>query len=302
MNIALTNRCNLTCKYCDIWKEAPKNDISPDLIGKLFKARVLDKNIDITLTGGEPFLHKDFLDICKLISEKRLGSLKTVSTNGLLVDNILLFLDTFDSSFPEDFALHISFDGAKNHERIRGIPAREVMSNIKLIKKSFPAIAIKLKFTITQINYNEILSSYGYSKRYGLGFKIKLVENAANYTNKINIPDKEFDDGIKKKVTKDLFIIYKELKNVNRKESLFIENTIKFLHIGKRITPCRAPSERIFIMPEGKVYSCIHFNPIGNLNTDSLDNIWNSKKAKYIRGDVARSGCNNCVSYHGSGL
>ena len=272
------------------------------MVSKLFKAQVLDKDIDITLTGGEPFLHKDFLDICKLISEKRLGFLKTVSTNGLLVDHILFFLDTFDSSFPEDFALHISFDGAKNHERIRGIPAREVMSNIKLIKKSFPAIAIKLKFTINQINYNEILSSYGYSKRYGLGFKIKLVENAANYTNKINIPDKEFDDGIKKKVTKDLFIIYKELKNVNRKEALFIEKTIKFLHDKRRITPCRVPCERIFIMPKGEVYSCIHFDPIGNLNKDSLDNIWNSEKAKYIRDDIIKFGCNNCVSYHGFSL
>lgn len=299
LNIALTNRCNLHCRHCDIWRQRPKKDISLDNVKKVLVSGVLDSKADITLTGGEPFLHRNFLRIAGCILDKRPGCLKTISTNGTMRDKTLKFLDEYYRDLPPGFSLHISVDGINKHDMQRGKSLGRILNNIKLIRKKFPQASIKLKLTITPLNYTDILPTYKYACAYNLGFKIKLVENAKNYTNRLKTVSSHFDKEMKKSVVKDLLWIHKDMKDLNPKEAGFIKNTIKFLLKKSGPVICKTPFNRVFIMPEGWVYSCIHFDSIGNLNKSSLDTIWNSKKAEYIRARIAGYGCKKCVSYHG---
>ncbi len=302
MNIAITNKCNLKCIMCDIWKEKPKIDLSINNVKKIFQSKVLDRNLDIALTGGEPFLHEKLPGITKIILKNNRHSLKVISTNGVLTEEILKYLNRFKTLLPEDFSLHVSLDGINLNDRQRGESLEKIIKTIKCIKDNYPDINIKIKFTITPTNYTDLIPTNRFCKENNLDFRIKLVEYAENYTNKPEKKDLKFSDTAKKKIVYDLVEIYKEKIKSDKKNAEFIKDTIKLLL--NKLTPflCKTPCERIFVMPEGKVYSCIHFTEIGNLNKKSIDEIWNSEKANFIRNYIKQNKCNKCVSYHGLGI
>lgn len=84
--------------------------------------KILEKNDfsehNILITGGEPFLHKEFVDIIKLICGK--SKILTVTSNGTY-NNYLRELRTYDNLF-----FQISLDGDKEkHNQIRGNRAFE---------------------------------------------------------------------------------------------------------------------------------------------------------------------------------
>lgn len=299
VNIAVTNRCNLTCRQCSIWKEEPKVDISVQHIDAVLGSRILDEDVNVALTGGEPFLHKDLAAIVKCVLEKKTGCLRNISTNGTMKEGILEVFDKY-GEMCSNCSLHVSLDGLFKHDAQRGQSLDVIRSNIKAIHHKFPNIVINLKFTVTPINYMDILPTYTYAKQQGLGFKIKLVENAESYTNKI--PGgmvTKFSLQEKKKIINDLLVIYKDLKYTAQKDALLIRESIKFLLDQEREDGCATPFNRIFIMPDGEIFSCILQPSIGNINKSSLEKIWSSDKAEAIRLKIKQHGCCQCVAYHG---
>ncbi len=77
MTCLLTLRCNFKCPYCDQAREKPYLDY-PDISGthwkKLFSAV---PNALIHLSGGEPFLHPDFLEIIENMPKRHLVYIAT---------------------------------------------------------------------------------------------------------------------------------------------------------------------------------------------------------------------------------
>ena len=298
INISLTNRCNLKCRYCDIWKQKPKLEISLKLLEKILNSKCLDRELDITFTGGEPFLHSELFALTKLILSRNSKWLKTISTNGTLKDLMFSFFKKFKKFLPPDFSLHISIDGIKSYVKLRRYPVNEVFKNISFLRKQFPNLNIKIKFLITPLNYTEILPTYIWSKLQGLELKLKLVEYAYNYTNRLSKPVIKFSSSQRKEIIKSLQFIYKE-RMKNTKDALFIKETINFLLGVRKKRICKVPFNRIFVFPEGNVYSCLYEAPIGNLHKKGLDDIWNSQEALSLRKKVIQRGCNRCISYHG---
>lgn len=131
MNLMITGKCNLNCLHCFNAKDnAPLNT-------ELTYEQIIDiidqaKNIGIiafTLTGGEPLVHRRFLDIVKAIYERDMNVFE-LNTNGLLINQKML--DTF-----KEIGCHplikISFDGVGYHNWIRQHPKAEDLT-IKAIK------------------------------------------------------------------------------------------------------------------------------------------------------------------------
>lgn len=299
VNIALTNKCNLHCKHCDIWLQKPKKDISIETINALLCSDILSKKADITLTGGDPFLHRDFNKIVGSIFNKNYNFLKTISTNGTHYGEIIDFLNMWGRLLTDNFSLHISLDGINAHNRLRSKSLTKILKNICAIKSRYPYLKIKLKFTISPLNYKEIIPVYTYAKNSDLGFKVKLVEYAKNYTNKGAKKYFCFNSEEKKSIVRDLMFVARNEERDNGRGANFIKATIKFLLGKAENNYCKTPFDRIFIMPDGDVYSCIHYKTIGNLNTKKLIEVWGSKEANQLRKKVQEHGCHNCVSFHG---
>ncbi|MDD2566143.1 MAG: radical SAM protein [Candidatus Gracilibacteria bacterium] len=108
--VHLNNTCNFKCNYCIAGREFSKDELSLDKINTLIdsvnKLRLVIGNdtINIDINGGEPTLHKDFINILKIFSGMNNIKLQ-VSTNGLL----LSVLDLSTIEFKDNIFFNISF-------------------------------------------------------------------------------------------------------------------------------------------------------------------------------------------------
>ncbi len=114
----ITTRCNLKCRHCNARAGPNTGRFVPTAeFLSLLENLSTHGTRDVELTGGEPLLHPDFLEIFNSCVEK--FSQVVVATNGLLVDEELA----------AEFAKHtnvifqISVDGstAESHDKRRGV-------------------------------------------------------------------------------------------------------------------------------------------------------------------------------------
>ncbi|MDD4215451.1 MAG: radical SAM protein [Bacteroidales bacterium] len=85
--------CNFQCNYCSLWHNDHKQISNPVDLVKLAEAMdYLGKDWFFCITGGEPFLEKNFVDICREITKKHyIGLITNLST-----PNVYDFADTID--------------------------------------------------------------------------------------------------------------------------------------------------------------------------------------------------------------
>lgn len=66
----ISEKCNFKCHYCGVWR-TKQNHLLPIDIEKLTDGlNALEGEWIIYISGGEPFLEKNFVDICKVITQK----------------------------------------------------------------------------------------------------------------------------------------------------------------------------------------------------------------------------------------
>lgn len=123
MNLMITGKCNLNCLHCFNAKDnAPLNtELSyEDVINILDQAKDIGVHT-FTITGGEPLVHRRFLDIVKAIYERDMYVFE-LNTNGLLINQAML--DEFKKIGCNPL-IKISFDGVGYHNWIRQHPKAE---------------------------------------------------------------------------------------------------------------------------------------------------------------------------------
>ena len=126
MNLMITGKCNLNCLHCFNAKDnAPLNtELSyEDVLNILDQARDIGINA-FTLTGGEPLVHRRFLDIVREIYKRNMFIFE-LNTNGLLLNQKML--DVFKELNCRPL-IKISFDGIGYHNWIRQHPKAEELT------------------------------------------------------------------------------------------------------------------------------------------------------------------------------
>ena len=92
MTFTLTNKCNLSCSHCAL----SASPLSQDILSTNDVKYAIDKIIDVNpntliLTGGEPFIRKDILEIISYIRTNFKNKL-VIMTNGMLIRKIHFIL------------------------------------------------------------------------------------------------------------------------------------------------------------------------------------------------------------------
>lgn len=167
----IIEQCNQRCVHC--W--AGKNDeIVPsitDVILGLDKIKRLNP-LHLTITGGEPLLHKGWLEIVRYA--KMNFPIVELFTNAVLFteDSINALSKIFDKN---DY-VQVSLDGLeKTYRKQRGVDDFEhVLENIQLLVTY--GINVRVNMTITHLNVNDMLGVYELLKDMGIAsFSISPV-------------------------------------------------------------------------------------------------------------------------------
>ena len=77
--IQITNRCNLTCSFCDFWPNpAPKHEeLSVAELERLGDELHDLGTFLISIEGGEPFVRADIFDVVRVLSKHHITSIFT---------------------------------------------------------------------------------------------------------------------------------------------------------------------------------------------------------------------------------
>jgi cyclic pyranopterin phosphate synthase len=93
LRISITQRCNLKCTYCHREGEVQQANESPEkmALDEIMRIAKIAVDLGITrikLTGGEPLMRQDVVDLVKAIND--ISGLKDISmtTNGFLLDTL----------------------------------------------------------------------------------------------------------------------------------------------------------------------------------------------------------------------
>lgn len=172
-SIELIFSCNLNCAHCYCNHSLIEKEMSFKEI-----CRVLDEIADagclwLLITGGEPLLRDDFLDIYTYAKKK--GLIIALFTNGtLLTPGICDYLRKYPP-----FSIEITLYGItkKTYETITGVPGsfEQCINGIHLLlERNLP---LKLKTMITELNKHEIWNMKKYAQGLGIEFRFDPLLN-----------------------------------------------------------------------------------------------------------------------------
>ena len=132
--IQITERCNLHCVHCCNFSSEKGRDISfkvfqEKLILQLKKFHI----VTVTLTGGEPFLHPQILEIVKILRKANLRV--AICTNGtLLTESQLKILKELGN-----IHINVSLNGfsSESHGKFCGetLSFKKILNSIRLLSK-----------------------------------------------------------------------------------------------------------------------------------------------------------------------
>lgn len=173
-NYYVTNRCNASCDFCNIWEDTQSPFIQLDHVKQnLTDLKKLGVKI-IDFTGGEPLLHRHI--------DQLLGLAKSMGFRTSLTSNGLLYPKKAESIRGLVDLLHFSLDSAyeEKHDRHRGVKCfQSVMDSLKLAK--LLGEKPDILFTVRNDNYLELPEIYKISSELNL---ILILNPLFSYGNK----------------------------------------------------------------------------------------------------------------------
>lgn len=170
IRVSVTGRCNMNCFYChnEGQDKTPAPDLAHDDFVRLFNTAREFRLKRITITGGEPLLHKDFPAIirhCLRGGLKRIG----ICTNGSLIPR---HIETLAASRTIEMAIGIDTCQADriSKQSDRGIRFRDLEKNLQLLRERDVRFSINTVYTGE--NKDEVMAICAYCLSQGINLRI----------------------------------------------------------------------------------------------------------------------------------
>ncbi|HAH21810.1 MAG TPA: hypothetical protein DCL49_13040 [Candidatus Omnitrophica bacterium] len=306
VSIIVTNKCNLRCLMCDFWKDAPDaaDGISLEEFGVIFKDLRQSGVTTVQLTGGEPFLRSDLIEILR--AAKKTGLRTVIVNNGTLINekDVLEFARNVD-------LVYISLDAPKKeqHEDIRGVRGifekikKSVILLTKTIRDNSLSTRVIVVTTLTPKGIHAPEEMVALIKELGANGIIYNPASSVYYGNTRlkSLPTREnlSMDSYRGMVDR-IIALMENLENRVRSNPFYLLASKEFLKGDERYYkfPCLGGGYNgPLIGFDGTVFPCCAWNtPLGNVKEQPFSRIWKSKKAKEARLKIKRRLCPVC--YH----
>ncbi len=175
LRLAVTDRCNLRCQYCMPARGIDIVDRKELLTYKeMYRiTRVLSElGVNkVRLTGGEPFVRKDFVKFLEMLSFNDQLDEINITTNGALISKHISKLETLNIG-----TINLSIDSL-NRENFAKITRRDVFDEVYKTLESLEESSLQLKLNVvvqSGVNTHELLDFVGLTKH--KNFAVRFIE------------------------------------------------------------------------------------------------------------------------------
>lgn len=276
--VIVTYRCNARCTMCNRYKcpSKPDEEISVETIKKLPEMYFTN------ITGGEPFIREDLKELVRELYKK--SDRIVISTNGFFTDRIVDLCKEFPN-----IGIRISIEGLEEtNNKIRGLDDgfnRGYTTLKKLVEMGMKDVGFGM--TVQDANAKDLVDLYNLSNEMNMEFATASLHNSFYFVEAKNI----IND--RPMVAKEFEKLVNELLKSNSPKkwfrAYFNHGLINYIYGQKRLLPCDMAFDTFFIDPYGDVMPCNGTKEkevMGNLNTQSWDELWNSDQAEKVRAKV----------------
>jgi len=308
----ITSNCNLKCNHCFYWQDINKiEELGLEHVKKVVSSlKPLDT---VMLTGGEPFLSKDLVEICQIYSEKAQNI--NITTNGFLSEAIFEKTRSILEKTRSNIHIQVSLDSLRDkHDALRGVEGSfdNAVKTVKKLKEiRNPKFSINVLTTISNYNYKDIDELSEFVHSLGVEHAFEMVRGTSFVKNNRKLADfNPKSEECALPPSDELEKIYSKLKEnykkYNSKKGLLdrplviflakLRLSIDTLKMNKKFVDCPAGNLIGVIYPDGNVSVCEFFPPRVNLKDFDYNfyKLWNSEVMKQEKDKVK-----GCFCIHG---
>ncbi|OGQ92452.1 MAG: hypothetical protein A2284_07650, partial [Deltaproteobacteria bacterium RIFOXYA12_FULL_61_11] len=289
LTLAVTEHCTMRCATCAIWRQAPRRACSFEELERLFtRARRFNW---IDLTGGEPFLREDLVEVVRVIlSTNRDLAFLHLPTNGTDPPRILSAVQGILALGPPRLSLTVSLDGDEAlNDRLRGRRGafRLQLETYRRLH-ALPGVEVVLGTTLSRFNVRHLddLCAAVAARCPWFGpndLHLNLAHRSEvlyRHTGSTAFTPPYADT---------VAAVHRHLKRRAARwsagevlERSYLRGVEPYLHTGSTPLPCRALTSSCFIDAGGTVFPCTGFaSPVGRLAEHDFDllRLWRSDRA-----------------------
>ena len=303
LTFAVTYKCNYKCLTCNIWKkyqdqpEILNRELKLDEIETLFHK--IGKVFWISITGGEPFLRDDLVNVIEIIKENSKCQILNLTTNGFnpkLITKAVQEIAELD--IPLTF-VNVSIDGPPNiHNKVKGVDsyhkAIETLRYLRELDYQFQNLHCSFEYTISPFNAGNFRNLISCLYEEGLASVVSkctltIYHIGHLYDNYPDNPESEIVLRNKEKMLRDISDCQQLCSNgsslLGLLRNIYLKNARNFLVHNRSPISCVASKHSLFIDPYGDIYPCIILNDkltnYRKISTKSLKEISRQWQLKY---------------------
>lgn len=313
--VKLFERCIMRCKMCSFWqnKTYPPNVYIPLQQWEKFLVslkKFLDGDpIEISLSGGEPLMHKDIFALIKMIDG--IGFTSFINSNGYLLINKSMAGKIAESNLKK-ICLSLDSFSSDTHDYLRGRKGsfKKVMDAIKYLRDASNNLEIGIITIIMGKNVDDILPLSDWVQKNNdinsISFQV-VMQPFGEKTDERWYDKEKYKELWPQSINK-VYSILDSLIKLEEAGFSKITNTISQLEAYKKYFKepenfikkdrvCNLLDSRLFIDPLGKVYLCAYKGEIGHIDQD-VERLYFSDKAQEARKQIVscKRNCHEVVN------
>jgi MoaA/NifB/PqqE/SkfB family radical SAM enzyme len=290
---------------CNIWRSQEVEELSAEQWINLLSAPFFSELRELDITGGEPFLRNDLLELIDGISSLRDGSLRkikslAITTNGFLTNRILEWTEQILKKLSLKgihLVMALAMDGiGEVHDRIRNYKdawkkVNDTIQGLKHLRGKTENLVIGLKTTVLPLNIDQLERIGVYAEENELFTIISpCIITANRYRNIDRRVDLAFSEN-------DLEKMIRFYKSKHFQWDFHRSHLVDYLETGVMKKPCSAGFNYFFIRSNGDVYPCPLIKvKLGNVRETDIEDLFQTKDASSFRRRVGKHPeCRTCT-------
>jgi MoaA/NifB/PqqE/SkfB family radical SAM enzyme len=303
VTVSVTYRCNSRCLTCNVYNRKA-DEFTVEEFDRTF-ASMGKTPYWFTMSGGEPFLRRDLVDICESAWRRTRPAIINIPTNGILTDRIPTMVEEIAARCPgTEVIINLSLDDiGQHHDLIRGVPgnfekAIGTYNGLRNLKADNLTLGIHTVISVHNVERLPKIYEYVTRELAPDSFITEIAEERVELDtvgSKVTPAPADYAAAVDFLTARLHEQRFRGISRVTQSFRARYYGLVKrFLNEHRQIIPCYAGFASGQIAPDGDVwFCCIEARSVGNLRDSDYDfpSIWFGERAQALRNRVRTGAC-----------